>query len=492
MAANFALMPHPRLLMLVTVCLFTFFCVQLLFVSADPHNEVSTSRGPLTDEGLNTFQARNYVNTGNWGMDEGDNLIKSPLYNGYLAGVMSIFDSSRKTLRLATLIGSLLLIGWFLLKIKSYLLPVFLTLIAGFQFHLFQFFHFSMVEMLVNGCALVAVAFATIYLQTGSSRQLLLSYLMLYICFLLKIQYAYLLALPFVMWLVGALSKNDKKYWHTLIKLTITAGASVALFYVAWYLPFQEIFNTVWAHQGADRFAGNDAIIRVFTDSGKYLVWGDRNIWFAIAFALSIPPGIYYLKGNHPLRYLLIATGIWVVLELHKMFILYLPTRYALSLFLAMGLWMATVICLTIVSWQKSDKQTSELIHLLAAILILIPVLAGNLFNFNNVLRQRTYNSEQIIAEYEDYNFEDKTIVGVWATTLIWNPTAHIIPVWKNFLNDDDILQKVKPPLVVTEKDEADSEQVFSSRGIDLKALSDSNAQHDYGRYKVNFYFMSY
>ncbi len=426
-------------------------------------------------------------------MTEGDNLIKSPLYNGYQASVMAMFNSSRQTLRLATLIGSLLLFGWFYFQIKNPLLTILLTAIAGLQFHLFQFFHFSMVEMLVNGCTLISLGFAYQYLKSGKGKSLLWSYLLVYTAFLLKIQYAYLLLLPFATWALGILTGNDIKYRKSLFGLVVLAISSVGLFYLAWYLPFRETFQTVWAHQGTNRFASWNSITTVFLDSGKYLVWNEYNTWFTSAFALSLPVGILYLfRSSHRLRHLLMVSGLWLIFESHKMIILYLPTRYSLSLFMAMALWMSIVICMALDNIPAVEKLKTISLNIAAGLLILTPALLGNTFNFKRLLNGRTFNSQSIIHNYENQDFNGQTIVGVWATSLIWNPTAHVIPVWKNFLNDDEILEKVKPPLIITEENEADSEQVFSSRGIDLKAISDSSAQYQYGKYKVEFYFMNY
>ncbi len=426
-------------------------------------------------------------------MNEGDNLIKSPLYNGYLVTVMSIFSSSRNTLRLTTLLTSLLLFGWFFYTIKNWLLPLFLTVIAGFQFHLFQFFHFSMVEMIVNGCMLVSVGCAYQYLKTGKRRSLLLSYLLIYACFLLKIQYGYLLLFPFVVWLIGAFAKSDFNFWKTLFSLTGMATLSIALFYLLWYLPFQETFQSVWAHQGTDRLAAWSDLSTVFLDSGKYLVWNEFNIWFAVGFAISLPIGIFYLfRSNDSLKGLLLISGIWALFESHKMIILYLPTRYTLSLFMAMALWMSIVITIAFSKQATSAKTPKYWIKPALGLLILLPVLFGNAINLKELFVKRSFKSQSIINQYESHDYKGQTIVGVWATSLIWNPTAHIIPVWKNFMNDDEILKKRKPPLIVTEENEADSEQVFSSRGIDLPSISDSTIQFEYGVYKINFYHLSY
>lgn len=482
--------PSAHKLFIWLPILILFGVLQLLFINADPHQQVSTSRGPFTDEGLNTCQARNFVNHGHWGMDEGDNLIKSPLFNGYLAGVMTIFGSDRTTARLSVFIGSLFLISWFGFLIGEVKVSALFILIGGFQYHLFQFFHFSMVEMLVNSCILISLGFAYRYLVHLNTRDLLWSFLWIYFVFLLKIQYAYLLPLPFVLWAIAffkAERPRVKMYMPLVFLLMSTLGA-LLLFYLGWYLPNREIFETVWAHQGTDRFAAPKDWWETFSNSGKYLVWNELNLFFAISFVISIPVGILiFLKSNHSLKPLLVLSMVWLLFEFHKTVILFLPTRYALSLFAAMALWISTVI---LIGAAGLSKRRYLSFFSLAA--ILLPLAFGHFRTTSLLLREKSHQSQQIINTYNQLDFKGQTVAGVWATSLIWNETAYVIPVWKNFLNDNQLLKTRTPPLVITEDRELDSEGVFVDRGIDLSATADSLKSYEYGPYRVHFYFLSY
>jgi len=63
----------------------------LPFLDADPDINISYSRGPFTDEGLNTIQIRNLVNHGELNIEECDNLLKTPLFNFSLLIPFTIF-----------------------------------------------------------------------------------------------------------------------------------------------------------------------------------------------------------------------------------------------------------------------------------------------------------------------------------------------------------------------------------------------------------------
>lgn len=477
------------------LALLLYFGCQIFFLDADPHTDTSTSRGPFTDEGLNTFQARNFVNHGNWGLDEGDNLIKSPLFNAYLAAIIPL-TSSRYSLRLLLVITCTLL--WFLFgrTIHDFRISILLILLGGFQYHLFQFYHFSMVEMLVVLTILLGIGSGYQYLIYSTKRDfkpLLYSTLLFFSCFLLKIQYAYLLAFPFLIWLISLKDRSDKALKH-LVLLVLTLAGMGTLFYLAWYLPTREVFEKVWAHQGGNRFTGLSDVWLTFKNSGKYLLWNEYNLPFAIGFLMSLPAALFLLLQSKPPRvcWLLWLSLAWLILEFHKPFILYLPTRYALSLFAAQALWM-TVTAVGYWQWLKDHTSKKPFRFFKAlGLAFIVPVLLGNGINQEILWSEKTTKSQQIIDHYHQMDLVNQTAVGVWATGLIWNEKVYVLPVWKNFINDDNILQKRKPEIVVTEKGEFDSGGVFKDRGINLEQVADSIEEFEYGPYQLHFYHLSY
>lgn len=468
-----------------------FLCCQLYFINADPHPRVSTSRGPFTDEGLNTHQARNFVNHGYWGVAEGDNLIKSPLFNGYMATTLSIFGSGRTAARASVLFMAIALIFWFGYLQKDFAISALFLLFAGFNFYLFQFFHFSMVEVLVIGSTLITIALGYRYLNEAQPtlKFLLASFIISWITFLLKIQYAYLMLLPYGIWLLALLKVRNKRLFKHLLFLIAATIVSLLLFYFLWYVPLQNVFNTVWAHQGTNRFADISIWARVISDSGQYLIWNDLNLSFAISFLVSIPIGIYLMfTARSPLKLVLAISGLWIILESHKLIIMYLPTRYTLSLFAAMALWMSTcIIFLLRLAFSHHNLRWKKYL----AWAMLIPLVASHFSVIKLLFEERTTSSQEVINRYDHIDFKGQTVAGVWATSLIWNKTAHVIPVWKNFLNDQNLIESQKPQLIVTEKNEADSERVFASRDINLAEVADSAATFRYGNYEVYFYFLT-
>ena len=82
-------------------------------------------------------------------------------------------------------------------------------------------------------------------------------------------------------------------------------------------------------------------------------------------------------------------------------------------------------------------------------------------------------------------------VVGPWAPSLSWGTTLRSAPVWKGYLNEHNYWEKFSPQVLVSEMDEDDNAQVFSSQGIDLHAISDSVWITSVGRWKVGWFWIN-
>ncbi len=86
------------------------FVLHLPFLTADPDYYLSDSRDAFTDEGLNTSQLRNYINHGQLDINECDNLIKTPLFNGLLFLPLKILGTQHIVARITILLSIMLLL----------------------------------------------------------------------------------------------------------------------------------------------------------------------------------------------------------------------------------------------------------------------------------------------------------------------------------------------------------------------------------------------
>jgi len=243
-----------------------FLAMQLILIQADPSVDISTSRGPFTDEGLNTCQARNYINHGRWGVEECDNLVKSPVFNLYLAGVFKLFGTSRITARLAILLGAIVVFMVFSKVLNKPWLSLLLLLTGGLNYFVFQFFHFSMVEILAVQFILLSIAYAYHFLHSGRRQDLILHFLFLFVTVCLKIQFLYLMVFPagvFFQFLNhGGKGRPVKQIGLSLLGLYILA---TAVYILGWYIWVADVFDKVLFNQVTHRYSGDWSWLKALT-----------------------------------------------------------------------------------------------------------------------------------------------------------------------------------------------------------------------------------
>jgi hypothetical protein len=85
----------------------------------------------------------------------------------------------------------------------------------------------------------------------------------------------------------------------------------------------------------------------------------------------------------------------------------------------------------------------------------------------------------------------DQPIVGPWAPSATWDCKARSIPVWRDYMNDKDLLNRLHPQAIITEPNQAESNEAYQSQGIDLGLISDSARPFRIGRWTVIVYWIS-
>ena len=471
------------------------FLSHLPFISADPDRNMSLGRGPFTDEGLNTMQIRNWVNQGDLNLEECDNLLKTPLLGFPLAVTYKIFGISHEVSRFHVLVLvflALLLIG---LDEKNRLIIIIFSLVTLLQYQVFQSSHFSMADMLSVASVLLSIhyfarSFDMDFSQNVRYRQAILSGIFLSLSYFIKIQFIYLvILLPIVVviqWF-SANYLNRKMVTKQGIAITSTLLIFLVFYTLAWYLPNKEAYDYMMAHQSGE-----------FTLTGKIWEYIRFNIfyhflrgwlqWFIYIFLVLVVCGFVIMKYSKSFRYpvLFISSLIWFLLELHKLAMVYLPTRYQVSLFVSMGLLMS-VVSNEILTGPRLKKRF--LVRALT-IMVLLAMIAINVYNYADTYRHRTF----VIRDTNKYLSKglepDQVVIGAWAPSLTWDSKAKALPVWNNFLNYQDPVNRFKPRVVISETDEQDSEQAYSSQGINLQNLADSTTTVKIGQWEVRIYWI--
>jgi hypothetical protein len=476
------------------------FLSHLPFIISDPDKEISFSRGPFTDEGLNTIQVRNLINHGYLSFKECDNLLKTPLLAITLALPFLVFGTKLIVARLTILI--LVLLALFILFRKKPFSGFLLILIPVlfFKYQVFQFSHFSMAEMLAASSILTGIFFLWKAYQPFSREKdgffaSILAAVFVSMAYFFKIQFLYIIPLLPVMAIERAIFARGLSYRSRMGNGLLIATVTILLlviYILAWYLPFKGTYDYMMAHQSGGLEISRNSI-RIVGFNIVYFLFSSDNIYFTITFIACVIIGTILLfrkvSGSYPLLFK--SSLIWFLLESHKLLMVYWPTRYQVSMYVAMGLLIAVVFYELI----NNGELYGQRIRLKRPVQAIVFACIAVLFIFNLVSYFKTLDRrEYVIRDTNHYlaetlNEEDIAI-GAWAPSLTWDAKCKSFPVWGGFLNDVDPIGKFHPRVVISEPDEQDSEQAYKKQVIDLKSISDSTRTFPLGQWVVNVYWL--
>jgi len=455
--------------------------LQFPFLFSDPDINISTSRGANIDEGLYTCQVRNLVNHGDLTFENGDCVVKNPLYSALLIPPFKVFGTTLVVGRLTILLLSLSICLWIFAFNKYYAqLGMIAFVLVYLQFYIFHFFHFCLAEILSTAFIFLAVVITLRSSKSnGRFKPSFLSATFISLSYYLKIQFLYALALLpgllILFWLFNWIDR--KKGVRQLLMTGGILGAYLLLYVLFWYLPNQELYDYVIQDQTGGRFidlAGlYDHLVftidRIF--GAVYLKF--FTCCYFVFFMIGV--GLAFAKKNRRFSMLFVALNCWIILELHKIPMTYLPTRYLIPLFFTMGMIMSLV---TLELFQTQKKSNWILACRGVSLILLLAMGIQNTMHYSAALRSRTYSILEINQYLANFDFKDRPIVGAWAPALTWNSKAISIPIWKGYFNDEKVIETFDPAMIIAEKYEQDSNQAFAAKGIKLNNYADSIKYH--------------
>ena len=466
--------------------------LQLPFLQSDPDKMVDIDkRGAWTDEGLYSSQVRNYINGHGFDIDENSTLIRGPVFGLIQYPFLSVFGSKLIVSRLVVLLFTIITL-LILSTARDLRLFVFiLSIVSFFQFYVFHYSHFGMAEMLCVDFILLAMFFFHKYYSNENKhyKWLFLSSLMIFLSYSTKIQFAYTIVIIPISLSVLCFSnyfktKTFNKHDLKAIFLSlIFALALVLIYYIAWYLPNSEFYNYVMSRETAERYS--DVLIQypgIIKFSILNYFWVSSLKILMIFFVISLIVIIGFRKKANIKIFdnpLMIFVCIWFIIEIHKIPMQYLPTRYLLSIFVAIGAFTSFVLS----DLQKSQKKPY---------FIILVILIG-LFNLVFVIKsynRRTYDLKSANEYLLNYDLKKKTIIGPWAASFSWGTKARTLPVWNDFLNYKNPISETNASIVVSESDESCSDETYLSQNIILENHSDSAKQFKAGKYDLIFYWI--
>ncbi|MBE0660867.1 MAG: phospholipid carrier-dependent glycosyltransferase [Bacteroidales bacterium] len=465
------------------------------FLLSDPDTQVSlNTRGAWTDEGLHTAQLRDYINHGKLDLYNSNSFIISPVFNLVLFPFFLVFGTDILVARIVSLLFTLAVV-FLLATEKKYTLPAALyAMLILSQYHFFQFTHYAMIETFAINFILLAV-YALIRFEKHEGKiktQYIWAVVASFLVFLAygtKIQFAYIAVVPPVAFLLFALFEPDKDKRTLRFRFFGVSALSTlafALIYVlVWYLPHSAFYNYILSYETSERFADTiSGILTVYRFNFRHLIWVSELKTLLITGAISLLVLVFTIfrkPGNRSISLPLIFAFVWLLVEQHKIAMVYLPTRYFLSLIAATGLFAAlslTALTQNLMKWQ---------VAIFAIVIVLM------IFQYSDnykAYQRRTFDIKAVDAYLRQYDFGSQPVLGIWANTLAAGTKAKTIGVRHDYLNFEDPINNYKPRLIITEFNEAESDNVFSRQGIDLKAISDSMRSFKVWRYDLELYWI--
>ena len=368
------------------------------------------------------------------------------------------------------------------------------------EFHIFQFTHYVMTEMVGIGFILMSIYF--LYRSYNSIenkkkiKHIFFSSLFLFLCYSTKIQFLYVAAiLPATVFIITLKETIVTKkfriggYKVFLCSFVFTLLLS-AIYFLLWYLPNKDFYNYLMTGETQGRISYSFQEMMVDVKS-KYLYFLFLFLWlkefnmyfihFYIALGAAFVFYVFIRKKTTVNSVISVFALIWVISELHKIPMHYVPYRYILSLVVAAGVFVASI-------YSEFTVHFSRYRYLF--IIIALGFGIYNMMNDYGAFNRRTYRLKAVNDYLSHYHFMDKPVIGAWAPSVCYENKAITFPVWNNYFNWEDPLKTYKPAVVISEDDESDSNIAYSSRHIDLKENSDSSRVFDVWNFKLVVYWI--
>jgi hypothetical protein len=450
------------------------FALHLPFLDADPHVKIAfNSVDAFTDEGLYTSQLRNFINHGHLDIKESAALVKGPLFNALLLVPLWLFGTHLAVARLTLLIAGLLILLYVFRKASVMRSVLFIfCLIALMQFQVFQYMHFSIAEAVSSLCIVAGLLLLCqqFFSESQKSKSLPAALVFFAAAWYLKNAYLYAIVLTVVFVMIVPLFKGINSLSKQTTRLFfIFLGGSLLVYAVCWYLPFRDFYNYVMDKEGADRFIRKNEFWKVVKENYRYFFYSEevKYVTYLFYFSVLITPIVWVIKETSYFRYAIICMVAWMLIEATKLTTYWVPGRYLLSGVMAMLLYIS-IVAAELFQTARKNRMWFTVARVIAVSIIFI-VVGNNIYQYYKKLDERKYLIRNINNLLLGSVKAEETILGPWAPAFSWECKARSIPIWENYLNDVNPIERFNPSLIITDEF---LEKMFEERHIDLKKLS--------------------
>ncbi|MDD4215522.1 MAG: hypothetical protein PHR81_12000 [Bacteroidales bacterium] len=478
--------------------LIIFFLLHFPFLKCDPDTFVDPTiymRDAWTDEGLYSSQIRNYVDYGTFSMTENSTFVRGPLFNIIQYPFFKIFGTKLIVGRLVVLLFTCLVLFLFLSHPKLRTFGLFMVVFSLLEFHVFQFTHYSMAEMMCTTFILLGLYFLFLSRVTNSPKKekflLFFSVLSIFCCYSTKIQFLYAGAIvPASLFCISVKTSFSRKKilmkdYNAFFWAIAFSAFFALLYFLAWFLPNKEFYLYVMSSETSGRFpSGFIDFWNVAKFNYKHIIWLEPFKVIVVNFYVMLVAALVFFifkkrKARHP--EISIFALVWFLVELHKIPMTYLPNQYLTSALFAAGIFIASVY-----SEMTAYFRKLKIVFIIAAILVGL----YNLNKYGGAYNRRSFQLKAINSYLANYDLKGKLALGAWAASSTWECKAYTIPVWDKYFNWKDPINTFKPAIVLTEFDERDADYCYKNQGIDLNKVSDSSRTFGVSYYKVVVYWI--
>ncbi len=473
-------------LLVVIIYLLLYFS-HFPFLSADADLSMASGRGAWADEGCYTCQIRNYINHNRTDMLRFDTILKAPVFSFFLMLPFRMFGTSLETARIAVLSFVMLMILLFAIRKNHRLAGIILALTTLGLAPVYHHTHLSLADMISIALILIGGLSFSLFIEKKGISFLLYSYVFLSGAALFKIQFLYVLFIPLLSIAIYLLITKKSVFSRELLVSLACPAAIFLLLYAFLYLPLKYEWSVTMLQQAGISTGRPFSYLYIKNNLTNYFLT-KNSLPFTISFLMAFVLAVYNLVKlkfkPHTAGVVLFAAA-WFIMELHKLMMNYLPIRYMLGIYFSMGLLTSVVFAHYLAA--KKNKMIKAVV-----VMCILSLLSGNLMKYVNAIDNRQFtilNMNEYLAEHAE---KDDVVIGPWAPALTWKSKNVSFPVESDFSfrKNEDILKTYKPQIIISEPDEADSNQAYKKRGIDLNAISDSSGQFRIALWNLKIYWL--
>src|SRR5439155_22730052 len=124
-----------------------------------------------------------------------------------------------------------------------------------------------------------------------------------------------------------------------LLKSILWLGVFAIIYLLAWYLPFRSTFDFVMKDETANKFATLSNIPKTIAFNIIHILFSEQTWWFNSLALICLVLGIFLYRKSDDRRFKLmfVLSSLWMLMELHRLSMIYLPSRYLVSYYFAVG-----------------------------------------------------------------------------------------------------------------------------------------------------------